>query len=333
LSTFTDFWDAVWRTPARQPFFGQLASAQVPSDAPQHVELTPDEYYVALNLRSLYIPYVRKGLKRFFAAAFCYARLPALATGDAEFQVFRVPENLRDLDSAHVDRLLQLQSRLVGPTPYRGGDFEFQLALFTVESADMLAPFLDLLQSVSESIPSAYASVATGAFATVRKGMDTLKAYAGPNSLEVGVHQTKFQLSTGVYLLAAGLTKEHANSVVLQDDGRVVDDAGKVISVPYIVFEISATKQKSDWFNIPDISTAYRGLMNEIKADSPPRVDAARKMFERTVLLSTDLIPADATRIVALVRARVDGLLAAGLTSRPSIQVAVPDLRTLALYD
>lgn len=332
MGTFSDFWDGVWKTPSQPPFFGQLKPAQAPSDAPQPIQLLPDEHYIALNLRSLNIPYVRRGLRRFFGAAFCYGRLPGLATGDAEYQVFRVPAELRDLDASHVDRLLQLQSRLIGPTPYRGGDFEFQLALFTVESADMLAPFLDLLQTVSESIPSTYAAVATTTLATVRKGMDTFKAHAGPNSLEVGVHQTKFTPSAGVHLLAASLGKNKLEQLRLTEDGQVLDAEGRRLAFPYIVFEITATTQKADWFNIPDVSAAYRGLMGELRKDSPPNVKAAQTQFDRTVLLSPDLIPADATRIVKLMRERVDSLQSAGLTSLRERPNEIPDLKSLGLY-
>jgi hypothetical protein len=332
MGTFSDFWEGVWRTPSQPPFFQQLRPEQAPSDAPQPIQLLPDEHYIALNLRALHIPYVRKGLKRFFGAAFCYGRLPGLATGDAEYQVFRVPAELRDLDANHVDRLLQLQSRLIGPTPYRGGDFEFQLALFTVESADMVAPFLDLLQTVSESIPSTYAAVTTAALATVRKGMDTFKAHAGPNSLEVGVHQTKFNPSAGVYLLASSLGTSKPEHLRLEEDGQILDKDGKRIAFPYIVFEIAATTQKDDWSNIPDISAAYRGIMDEIRKDSPMNVKAAQTQFERTVLLSADLIPGDAKRIVKLMRERVDSLQGAGLTAAKARIGELPKLKSLALY-
>jgi hypothetical protein len=332
MGAFSDFWEAVWREPTKLPVFERFLPSNTPEQAAIRA-IKADEHYIALNLRSLYIPFARTGLTRFFGAAFCYARFPALGGGDAEYQVFRVPVELQNLDKKHVDRLLQLNSRLVGPLPYRGGDFEFQLALFTIATADMLAPFLDLLQSVSQSIPSAFASTASTALGTVRKGMDAFKQSAGPNSLQVGVHQTKYVPETGVYLLASTDGRRPSGPCKLEPDGRVIEPNGNDLKAPYIVFEITATERKDDWFSIPELSSAYAQLRNALKVGKPKPVQEALVVLQRAVLLSNDLVPADAERIVALVKDRVDGLQQAGLTSAADAPQEVEELQTLKVYD
>jgi len=220
----------------------------------------------------------------------------------------------------------------MGPTPYRGGDLEFQLALFTVESADLTGPFLDLLQGVSRLLPPGYAAGANAALATLRTGMDALKNVACPNILEVGLHETTFVPETGVSLLASPRQEIDFAQLRLESDGRVVTRDGTNLECPYVVFDIASSKEKDDWYNIPDISASYRELTAALKKGLPKGIRDAQTVFNRAVLLSIDLLPDDAERIVKLVRDRVDRLQGAGLTSGVDGEIEVPALRDLPLY-
>jgi len=115
--------------------------APIASPSGEERQLVPvEEAYVSVILRSARIVNVRSGLTRFYGVVHSLARLPHLSGEDAEFATVAVPTLLKELDSKHIDRIVQTNHRLLGPAPYVGGDLQLEVGLLSVAAADLAAP-------------------------------------------------------------------------------------------------------------------------------------------------------------------------------------------------
>ncbi|RZM18123.1 MAG: hypothetical protein EOO88_41565, partial [Pedobacter sp.] len=77
------------------------------------------------------------------------------ATGECSVTV-TAPTAMRDLDPNRLDRIIQSNYRLMGPVPYVGGDIRVEIGLLSVASADLAAPYLQLLETLSDKAGVSY---------------------------------------------------------------------------------------------------------------------------------------------------------------------------------
>jgi hypothetical protein len=129
--------------------------------------------------------------------------------------------------------------------------------------------------------------------------------------MEIGLATTWDKLVTGNYVIMRVPRDEvNEDELILDQDFRLTDKLGNSIrDYPYLIFEISASRHRYDYFNIPEIAAAYKGVQAELaKGDYNAGVEAL-KVFKRTVLLSNDLIYEDAKTIYGEVEKEVNEIL------------------------
>ena len=74
------------------------------------------------------------------------------------------------------------------------------VALFSVKSADLAAPYLELLTSLANTGGVAFLSAAKPYVEPLRKGADLLFGTAGASQLEIGFDRDFTALEAGYYL-------------------------------------------------------------------------------------------------------------------------------------
>src|SRR4051794_9644786 len=91
------------RTRATDWYFAPLEEAD---------PISPDTAYVNVFLRSMRILNVRKGLKRFTGTVHSFIEVPQSTFGTARFHTFTIPDELKAIDPAHLDRVVVASQRL-----------------------------------------------------------------------------------------------------------------------------------------------------------------------------------------------------------------------------
>ena len=240
------FWNSLFRKRADDWTYFELAGNQVPTGI-EHESIEPDTAYVTLTLRSLRIVDVRKGLKRFYGTVHSWASVSHRDQGRAEFQVLTTPSELKDADSTHLDRVISMERPLLGPTPYRGGGLDLELGLFSVVSADLAGPFLNVLESMSKAAGVTFVSTALPFVGPLTEGIALLIGSSGESILEIGIAK-QWEPTTGYYAIIRvprGTLQESA--VRVGDDQRLVNEHGDAIAdYPYVVFSIEATRAATE---------------------------------------------------------------------------------------
>jgi hypothetical protein len=318
-------WTDLWRTEAKSWASGWIGNT---------AEITPGKQYVSVMLRQLRIVNARVGFSRFYGAVEFFGRLPHLSGKSAEFASVTSPSKLRDVHKKDLGNFVFGTQRLLGPVPYTGGDLEVEIGLFTIKSQDLLKPYLELLGELSSSAGLAFFSVAAPYVSAIKNGAAALIRPEGSSSLEIGVSVTFNPVLEGTYFVARISSAEHDlskfsvdnNNCLLDEQGRQITDA------PYLIFSVTQSPVRDDWYQIPAISAAYNKLMEAVREQkSYKEVSSYVEHVRRVVLTDPDILSDHGPQIMAWVEAKVAEVQGPAKTGRIAKGPVLPDLRTLQL--
>ncbi|WP_315816325.1 hypothetical protein [Paraflavitalea speifideaquila] len=145
-------------------------------------------------------------------------------------------------------------------------------------------------------------------------GIALLTGSGDDTILEIGINIELDKVKTG-YFVVMRADKDEVNAadlVIDRSDFRLVDKGGNAVEdYPYMVFEISSSKGRDDWFNIPDVSAAYNKLQAEVQKGNYNDASDALKVFKRVVYTSPDLLPKDGKAIYTQVETDTNEILKA----------------------
>lgn len=133
------------------------------------------------------------------------------------------------------------------------------------------------------------------------------------------------------YIMRAPRGSIPPGTLHVSNDLRLVDAANRAVdNYPYQILAITASRQRPDGFNIPDVREAYQALQREAAQGKMTKVTEAFTVFKRTVLLSHDLIMRDAQAIVTRVSAELQQVTPT--TAVSSTSATLPDLNACQIY-
>jgi hypothetical protein len=318
-------WTDVWRTEARNWAFGPIGGT---------TEIIPQKRYISVMLRQLRIVNARVGFNRFYGAVEFYGRLPHMSGTPVEFASMTSPSKLRDVHRRDLGNFVFAGQRLLGPVPYVGGDLEIEIGLFTIKSQDLLMPYLDLLGELSSSAGLAFFSVAAPYVSAIKNGATALIRPEGSSSLEIGASVTLYPAKEGTYFAARVSSADHDISKFGVDDSNYLldEDGRRLVGVPYLIFSVTQSDVRDDWYQIPAISAAYNKLANAVRDQkSYKEVGSYLEHFRRVVQTDPDILSAHGPQIVAQVESEIAAALGSTKTSRKAEGPTLPPLRTLQL--
>lgn len=326
------FWKNLWKTRAKDWIYESLEASQV-SDSLQQTPIEPDTAYLNVFLRWFRIVNVRVGLKKFYGTVHSYISVPYEgSTESAEFQVVTTPPNLKDQDTKHLDRVITRNIRLLGPIPYRGGDVDLEVGLFSVKSADLAGPYVEVLETMATAAGVSFVSVAKPFLQPIETGINLLTGAADDTILEIGLSTTLDTPKTGYFfVMRAQKGTVDVSKLRVSSDFRLVDEAGNAIEdFPYMVLAVEATEKRDDWFQIPELHKLYETLRLEAKKGDVEETQKALATFERAVRFSPDLLTRDAKQLIEKVREKFSTAFAGALTSASTLEL--PDFEGIDLY-
>lgn len=310
----------IFKSRTKDWFFAHLEAEQTPGNAAVRT-ITPNTEYLNIMLKSMRIVDVRKGLSKFYATVHSHIEIDHLSGKKATFNYVTTPGNLEKLDGTKIDRVINMNRRLLGPVAYRGGDIKMEVGLFSIKEADLAAPFINLLTGMSSLGGVSFISAALPYAKPLQDGIELLTGSGDDTILEIGINMEMDKISTG-YFVVMRAEKDAINKedlVVSKEDYKLVNKDGEAIEdYPYMVFEISAAEGRDDWFNIPDISSAYNKMNEEVQKGDYTAASDALKMFKRVAYTCPDLLFKDAKVIYQKVEMEIKEILQALQTSAES---------------
>jgi len=154
--------------------------------------------------------------------------------------------------------------------------------------------------------------------------------------LEIGVATDLNPPKTGWWIVmrAPKDQVDIASLKVTSFDYRLVDKAGQLIKdYPYMVYTVSQSKQRADWFKLPDLLKPYQKLQEAVRDKDFNAAKELISTFKRLAITSDDLLLDDAKRIAQLVKEKAEAALGGTLTSAAGKHLELPPLESYPLYD
>lgn len=316
--------------------YATLDPSQTPTDVLRR-PIPANTAYISVFLQAMRIVNVRQGLNKFYGTVHSFVTVPHLSGTPAQFNVVVTPNQLKAIDAKHLDRVVTLEKRLLGPVPYRGGDVELEVGLFSIKEADLADSFLSLLERASGLAGVSFIGTALPYADLLADGMNLLIGSAEDSILEVGVSRTLAWLETG-YSVIMRAPKQDVDLSRLRidpNDFRLLDESGQPISdYPYLILKVIASPQREAWFEIPEIATAYRVLNQDLRQNGGRKAQESLAYFRRVTLTCPDLLDTDADRLVKEVEKKVTDVLGPkALTRTKEPELGLPALADIELYD
>jgi len=281
-----------------------IAPLDEKNGAPKRSTVQVDTDYVTLRIKAARIIDVRRWTTRFHGCINSRARLLHEEGGSVEHQTVLAPAELKEVDPANVDRIVSIDKVLLGPFPYRG-QLDLTVALFSVKSADLAAPYLELLTSLANTGGVAFLAAAKPYVEPLRKGADLLFGTAGASQLEIGFDRDFTALEAGYYLAM----RAPKNAVTLDKlqidtkDFRLLDTGGQPFGrYPYFIISIERSVQRPDWMLIPDLKATWDAIKQAFVGAQYNDAGNLLNQFERQCRVSPDLVPTDAQRLAKKAR-------------------------------
>ena len=326
------FWNDIFKKRSEDWFYYHLPRTQTPDDI-EIKNLAPEKDYVNIFLKSMRIVNVRNGLSKFYGTVHSFSKLLHRSGKQAEFNLVTTPGKLEQLDAKNLDRVINLNKRLLGPAAYKGGDLELEVGLFSIKSADLAAPFISLLEEMSGLAGVSFIGAALPYVKPIQNGINLLTGGQAKTILEIGLSKTFDKISTGYYVVMR-VPKDQIDvtDVKVDNDFRLTDKEGNPIKdYPYMVIQISSTPNKDDWSNIPEIQEAYSKLIDDVKKGDYNSAKESLLIFKRIVYLSNDLLLEDSKKIYGQVEATVGEFLDTTPVSK-GINKDMPPLGSYDIY-
>jgi hypothetical protein len=297
-----EWWKDIW---TREASTWACLEFGLGSALPDNSVVAPNSGYLSILLKALQLKNVRKGLVRFSGAVHSFISIPHLSGNTASFHVFTSPATLQNIDSKNADRILVMDQRLLGPIPYRGGDLNMQIGLFSIRESDVTEAYIKVLESMSKAAGVSYISAALPFVAPLRDGVNLLAGTDSESILEIGLARIFNPVKTGYYAVVRE-EKQRATELGLSiaSDGSLYSAGIPYKGAPYLVIGVEVHRERPDWFQIPELAKTYNDLLEAVRsAGNNERVRDAGVVFKRTALTSPDLLTVDAQRLVRQIEA------------------------------
>jgi hypothetical protein len=328
------WWKKLFYTYAQDWIYASLEPSQVTGQSIRKSVLK-NENYVRIYLKSMRIVNVRRGLTKFYGTVHSFASFPHTSGNPSQFSKLIVPSELKNVDAERIDRIITINKPISGWTPYRGGDVELEIGLFSIKAVEMTAPFLNLLEQIGVLAALPYLNVAKPFIPLMKQGLDLLTDANDASILEIGLSRSYTSLDTGYYLvMRAPKGTVNVDQLHLDDaDFKLLDSNGKSVEdYPYMVLQIEATTQRDDWYEIPELAEAYSTLQSDIRQGRYNDTEQSLTVFKRTVLTCSDLLFEDAQKLASKVEKEVNATMSLILTSKSELR-ELPELSKIPLYD
>ena len=314
------------RQPTRKWLFGQIASDIAQTSAEM---LQANGSYISIFVRSIHLRNVRVNATRYHGLVASSCRL-LTGSGYTEIPNNVSPNPLRSINARHLDHIVVGTIRILGPRPYRGGDLSIDLALLSVPEENFAAPFLDLLTELSQVAGVAFLGAGAPFIAPMIKGLQLLADPTnGQATIEIGLSTTWDQPRTGDYVIAR-TTKSDAADLRLKEGYTISWADGSPLEDPYIVISVTSSNQRDDWEQIPEILEAWDDIRAAVRAGDVERARWGLNYLRRVSVMSSDLLPKDANRLITIATEAVTRAMPdtpTGITAR-----VIPPLGELPLY-
>jgi len=258
-----------------------------------------DQCYVMLYLESLRLERARRFSSKFHGVVYTFARLARRGEGTAELAAVSKPNKIAELDENSLGKVITVSKQMMGAVPWRGGDLQLEIGLFSVKSGDVLSPVINLVTKISDTAGISFVGAVKPFVPLITEGMAMLAGQTKDVALEVGT-DTSLTLTgpTTCAIIAARKGTLDPSQLSIDPADRKLLYQGQPLQKGYCVFTVRTTDRKPDYGEIPDLKAKFEAFLEQVNKGLQNEAKEALNAFRRAAVTSPDLISADARQLV-----------------------------------
>ena len=300
---------SIFNSKASRLFWRSLPNGHIIGDVPQR-PFDAGQCYFTIRCKEMYLSSCRKLWKQVYPLVHASVTLD----GGTQQQAVVGPVQLTALGDSNLDRLTDLNQRLIGPAPYTGGDIGLLAGLYSVPAHDAAKPFIDTVSSLAAlavQVPANAVPIAN----LVKSGIEGLLG-VDQSVLHLGLQCTltgapaPLQPGYQVGIGAADSSVDMSQLWII--GGRLFKGSAPASAKPYddhdyMLISLERVDQRSDWRTL-SFMTDYGTRFGAIASNPDFSVDDKRKRlgdlwpaFQQALAASADLIDADRQTIASTV--------------------------------
>lgn len=281
------------------------------------VEIAVDQAYFIIRLSEVFLARSRTLWRKFYPVVHAWG-----ATEVSQEHGLAAPVQLQQVSNAGLDRVVTVNERLIGPTPYRGGDVSLVTGLYAVPGDDAAQALVATVSALTQLVGSA---VPAGNIAkVVTNGVDKLLGL-DKTTLRLGICDTFYPgnpLRSGFHVgLGADLAQIDFSRLWLRD-GHLMKGPDPFAAQPfedhnYVMVEVERREVREDWPGLPGMTKLQEQLEGIMKlhkttvATKRTKLAAAWPEVMQTLTSSPHLTTANARFIAANIAANLEERLQA----------------------
>lgn len=228
-----------------------------------------DEAYFTVRMNEMFLRRIRLLWRKSYPVLHSFAEYAG-----QEDHMVAGPGQLQNLGDVNLDRVITLNYRLIGPTPYKGGDISILVGLYSVPGQDAAEALISTIGTLA-SFGGPQLGQAVQIAGLVKDGVDKILGL-GNTKLQLGVRDSFFPngnpLRSGYHVGIAAPTAQIDVSALWIKDGRLVKGTDPIASRPYeehdyMVLSIERSDRRDDWPLLPGINE-FNDKFGAIMADS-----------------------------------------------------------------
>jgi hypothetical protein len=266
----------IFRSKSQQLFWSAMPEANVVDGARPSL-IPKNEAYFVLRMKEMYVAYSRKLWRKLYPMLHSFVE-----HGKFEENAIAGPGQLRELGDSNLERIVNLNYRLAGPTPFGGDDVTILAGLYSVPGEDAAKALIDTVASIAKLGGVALGS-AVAISQTVKSGVENILGLNG-SQLALGIHDTLNAgrpLQSGYYLGVSAPAGDVDMQSLWVANGRLLQGPDPIAARPYqdhdyMIIEIERRDTRDDWPGLPGISD-FQDQFATIMADNQADVANKRK--------------------------------------------------------
>jgi len=240
-------------------------SPPLPSAAP----IVANKSYFRLWVDQMFLRYDRNVFKTWYPAVQSLTTFSFGNSPSVEVAQIAGPSRLKDVDQAHLDRVISLNLPLTPLVPFTGGDVGIVVGLVEMQASDPVQRFLGVVSSFAELVALPQLSMALNIAGKVSSGVEEVLG-VGSQNLMLGLQRTYVgaggagpnDLRPGYIALLNRPDDPTFNSQLWVKDGRLfsggdLNGAQELTGVDYMLLRIEAREHRDDWETLQPLKEYY----------------------------------------------------------------------------
>lgn len=262
-------WMDVFREKSARLYWQRLDDDHV-VDGASGGTISPNEAYFCVRLTEMYLGTSRTLWRKSYPLVHAFT-----SHGGSEDHNVAGPGQLQQLGGGNLDRVVVVNARLTGPTPYVGGDVALVVGLWSVPGDDAAKALVATVGALSGLVGATTVPMAA-VIDVVKSSVESILDL-NETSLRLGVNDTFFSgnpLREGFHVaIAADRSEVQADRLWLRK-GELVSGADPIVAKPYsdhdyFVIQIERQELRHDWAAISEVREASKPLEAAMAATGP----------------------------------------------------------------